>query len=515
MKATLPKFFVLALLLALLTGCATATTPAPTATSLPATETSAPTPVPPTDTPEPTATPEPPATAEPVGDIVLDLVGPEESRSFNLAELMALPAAEGQAGTKSSTGKISPPIDYQGVLLTDLLDLVGGVNEELGVNIVAEDGYMMTFSYNQLTLGDFITYDPATGTEKRVEGPLQVLVAYRRGGELMDPKGDGVLRLAIISPKNDQVTDGHWSVKWVRSIELRPVGDEWTLGMTGAVEGVIDRNSFQSCSAPGCHQVNWTDSENQVWTGTPLWTLVGWADDLIQHSGPAYYDALADAGYTIEVVAADGYSISLDSVRVKRNNDLLVAYQVNGAPLPEKYFPLRLVGSGLESGAESIGAISEINLIIDPEVAASVPPLLPVGEVVGPVATTGPVVDAPALTGDVNISGLVNNALALMEADLRAAGVVSLTAEHPKQGATDYEGVPLNLLLALAGVQLEAKELLFTAGDGYSTSVDLASVRACSDCLVAFTETAGELALVMPGFDSAAWVKDITHIEVK
>jgi len=187
MKATLPKFFVLALLLALLTGCATATTPAPTATSLPATETSAPTPVPPTDTPEPTATPEPPATAEPVGDIVLDLVGPEESRSFNLAELMALPAAEGQAGTKSSTGKISPPIDYQGVLLTDLLDLVGGVNEELGVNIVAEDGYMMTFSYNQLTLGDFITYDPATGTEKRVEGPLQVLVAYRRGGELMDP----------------------------------------------------------------------------------------------------------------------------------------------------------------------------------------------------------------------------------------------------------------------------------------------------------------------------------------
>lgn len=512
MKATLRNITILSILLALLTGCVTATPPAPPATSVTPTETSAPTLALPTDVPEPTAMPEPTASevAAPA-ETVLELVGQEESKSFTLAELQALPMTEGQAGTKSSTGKITPPIDYQGVLLTDLLDLVGGATEELGVNIVAEDGYMMTISYNQITLGDFITYDPATGVEKRVEGPLQVLVAYSRGGELMDPAGDGVLRLAIISPKNDQVTDGHWSVKWVRSIELKPVGDEWTLGMKGAVEGEIDRNSFQSCSAPGCHQVNYTDGENQVWTGTPLWTLVGWADDLIQHSGPAYFDALADAGYTIEIIAEDGYSINLDSVKVKRNNDLLVAYQVNGAPLPDKYFPLRLVGAAAQ-GEQSIGAISDIHLIIDPEVAASVPPIIPVGEVV--MAGEGGAAE-PVFEGDLNITGLVNNTLALMEADLRNVGAVKLTAEHPKKGATEYEGVSLNLLLALAGVKADAKELALTAGDGYSTVLDLLEVRACTDCMVAFTEAAGELTLVMPGFDSAAWMKDITSIEVK
>ncbi|HWQ84374.1 MAG TPA: molybdopterin-dependent oxidoreductase, partial [Anaerolineales bacterium] len=462
-----------------------------------------------TKPPEPTALPEPTVTPELAAEVALDLVGQEESLAFTLEELKALPMAEGQAGTKSSTGKITPPIDYQGVLLTDLLAEVGGLTEDLGVNIVAEDGYMMTFSYNQLTLGDFITYDPATGAEKRVEGPLQVLVAYARGGELLDPKGDGVLRLAIISPKNDQVTDGHWSVKWVRKIELKPVGDEWNLAMKGAVEGAIDRNSFQSCSAPGCHQVNWTDGENQVWTGVPLWTLVGWADDLIQHSGPAYFDALADAGYTIEIIAADGYSINLDSVRVKRNNELLVAYQVNGAPLPDKYFPLRLVGAGVSDNAESIGAISEIDLIIDPAVAASVPPLLPVGEAVMAALAE------PAIAGDLNIGGLVNNPLGLMEEDLRGVSPVKITVEHPKQGPTEYEGVYLNLLLTLAGVQGGGTQLVLTAGDGYTTTIDLLQARACTDCLVAFTEAAGELTLVMPGFDSSAWVKDITHIEVK
>jgi DMSO/TMAO reductase YedYZ molybdopterin-dependent catalytic subunit len=117
--------------------------------------------------------------------------------------------------------------------------------------------------------------------------------------------------------------------------------------------------------------------------------------------------------------------------------------------------------------------------------------------------------------GDLNIGGLVNNPLGLMEADLRAVGPVKITAEHPKKGATEYEGVPLNLLLTLAGVQGAATQLELIAGDGYTTVVDLRQARACTDCIVAFTETAGELTLVMPGFDSAAWVKDITHIEVK
>ncbi len=53
----------------------------------------------------------------------------------------------------------------------------------------------------------------------------------------------------------------------------------------------------------------------------------------------------------------------------KRNNDLLVAYVVNENPLPDKYFPLRLVGNQLKKN-QLIGAIDSINLIIDPKLAA-------------------------------------------------------------------------------------------------------------------------------------------------
>ena len=36
---------------------------------------------------------------------------------------------------------------------------------EMGVAVTAEDGYSMTFSYDQVINGNFIAYDPATGNE--------------------------------------------------------------------------------------------------------------------------------------------------------------------------------------------------------------------------------------------------------------------------------------------------------------------------------------------------------------
>ena len=92
-------------------------------------------------------------------------------------------------------------------------------------------------------------------------------------------------------------------------------------------------------------------------------------DDQIEHEGLAYNEKLADIGYLIQIIATDGYSVTLESAMTKRNNDLLVAYVVNENPLPDKYFPLRLVGNQLQKN-QLIGAIESINLIIDPKLAA-------------------------------------------------------------------------------------------------------------------------------------------------
>jgi hypothetical protein len=109
----------------------------------------------------------------------------------------------------------------------------------------------------------------------------------------------------------------------------------------------------------------------------------------------------------------------------------------------------------------------------------------------------------------------VEKPLGLNEADLRGMGVAKITAEHPKSGTAEYEGVRLNELLALAKPATSAAKIIFTAADGYSAEAELADVLTCADCMVAFTDTPGKLKLAMPGQSSSLWVKDVNKIELK
>jgi hypothetical protein len=69
--------------------------------------------------------------------------------------------------------------------------------------------------------------------------------------------------------------------------------------------------------------------------------------------------------------------------------------------------------------------------------------------------------------------------------------------------------------LDIAQVQAGAKSLVFIASDGYSAEIDLAAVRSCTDCMIAFTNTPGAFLAVMPGQQGDLWVKNIVEIEVK
>jgi hypothetical protein len=171
----------LMLLISLFAGCA-----APAATAVPPTSTSTPptaTAVPPTATPVPAT----PTVAAPV----LQITGPGGSKSLSLADIKALPATEGQAGIKSSTGKITLPELYKGVSLKDLMAALGGFDASTGVNVVAKDGYGITFSYDQVMNGTFIAYDPST------------------------------------------------------ALEVKSLGEEWTLHLEGAITEEMDRATFE------------------------------------------------------------------------------------------------------------------------------------------------------------------------------------------------------------------------------------------------------------------------------
>ena len=85
--------------------------------------------------------------------------------------------------------------------------------------------------------------------------------------------------LAILSPEGNEVTDGHWWVKWVTQVEVKTMTAEWALAVNGALQEQVDRGSFDSCSAPKCHGVTWKDDEGVTWSGVPFYYLVGRADD--------------------------------------------------------------------------------------------------------------------------------------------------------------------------------------------------------------------------------------------
>ncbi len=145
-----------------------------------------------------------------------------------------------------------------------------------------------------------------------------------------------------------------------------------------------------------------------------------------------------------------------------------------------------------------------------PPTATAVPPTKAPAPTVAP--TTAPAAPAAA-TGDLVLAGAVEKTLGLKEADLRAMKVVKITAEHPKSGSAEYEGVRLSDLLALAKPTAAATKVIFTAADGFTAEVDLPTLTKCADCMVAFTNTPGKLKLAMPALPSNLWVKDVMKLE--
>jgi hypothetical protein len=126
----------------------------------------------------------------------------------------------------------------------------------------------------------------------------------------------------------------------------------------------------------------------------------------------------------------------------------------------------------------------------------------------GPKATPGPVV--------LTITGSVGKELSLTDADLHAMTVATISAQAPKQtAAQSFTGVRLSDLMSAAQVKTEATSMVLTGSDGFTSSLDIPTVKACTDCMISFGDTAGVLNAAMPGQTGKAWVKGIVKIEFK
>lgn len=433
---------------------------------------------------------------------ILEVTNGDEVVAFTYDALTQLPSVEGYAGIISSTGKITAPMVYKGVALTTLLAEVNGLDETKSLEVSAVDGYTMTLSMDQVMNGTFTTYDAGTGDEVEPLAPLTAILAYEVEGQALDEVQDGNLRMVMVSDSNTQIVDGHWSIKWVNKLTVKEAVVDWELELIGAIDETMDRAGFESGAGEKCHGFEFTDNKNQTWTGIPLWLLVGRVDDEDVHSDEAYNDALADAGYEIDVVAVDGYTVTFNSQDITRDDGIIVAYMVNGNPLNTEDFPLRLVGENL-TGKEQVGAIARIELHLDNVVEATEPPADDIVLVSYQV---------PA-EKEIKFTGLVDEELVLTSENLASMDPVSATIEHPKQGAMGITGIPLAKIFDSLVVKSDAATLALIASDGYTVELPLADVLACEDCYLGWDDEL--LRTYMPGFESSAFVKDIVEISFK
>jgi hypothetical protein len=158
------------------------------------------------------------------------------------------------------------------------------------------------------------------------------------------------------------------SVKWVSEIivyssEEPEEEPSWSLTLNGTDTYTMSQQEFKN--GVDCHGAVWVDGSN-TWSGIPLWRLVGFVDDEVQHGAGAFNDGLAAVGYDVKVVASDGYSRTFASADVRRNDNMIIANTLNGMELPDNYYPLRLVGPGL-TGGQKVSMIVEIELVNLPE----------------------------------------------------------------------------------------------------------------------------------------------------
>ena len=400
---------------------------------------------------------------------VLTAVKDTKTVTYTMDSLKKLPVTNGWAGQMSSTGTITGPNQYKGVALSEILNAVGGITDSNAVRVSAKDGYSMTLSYNQITQGTgFPVLDSVTGKETTPTNKLIVFLAYDQEGKPLDDTV-GPLRLGIMT-SDKQVTDGHWWVKWAQKIEVVTTVKPWTLKLEGAINEDIDQSTFESCAAIGCHGVKYTDADNHVWEGVPLWYFLGRVDDQKDtHKGDAFSDAIADKGYQVHVAAADGYMSTFSSADTKRNNGMIVADKMDGSPLTDKNWPLRLVGSAVTK-QQQVGGIVKIRELF---AAATASPTIP-PSTTSPATTTN--ASGPAVLS-VTVGGKTTEfSLAEMKkfAPLDGFGgqknkAGTVTGPYPCQGA------PLLAVLSAAGAPAggisAGQSVKVTASDGYSKTM--------------------------------------------
>ncbi len=284
-------------------------------------------------------------------------------------DLSTLEPKDGNGGFIKSTGTIVGPDKFKGVSLDEVLEKAGGFTDKDALEVTATDGYTMTLTYEQVK-GLLMVYDKTSGQALKVTD-LDTMLITSSDGDIFSSE---LPRLAF-SSSDGPISDGHFWVKSIAKLTVIEGVSDWEIALTGVESLKLDRSTFESMAEcpdtphpAAVFETTTKEGDPITYEGVPLWLVISMFDGGDAEGGHYLFNgALAEKGYTIEVVAADGMAVEFTSKEVARNADIIVAYKVDGKALGEDEGPLRLVGSGLPSKKHGVKQIAEIRLTNLPE----------------------------------------------------------------------------------------------------------------------------------------------------
>jgi hypothetical protein len=263
----------------------------------------------------------------------LTVVVGERSTTYTIADLEELDVVIAE-GTFTNTIGVDYTATYTGV---PIATLIGNVPVYTTILVTAADGYSMNYE-----AGMFL--DRSEGTW---------ILAYKENGSYM-PYDPGPLRIVLVGEDNPRF-EGAISAKMVTRIDILGVYEDYSLLMYGALTRAFSRAELEAGVGCPCHTstINVTSKgETHTYTGLPLWRLVAYIDDErapgseqgIHYDDEDFNDALASSGYTITLVAEDGYTQTVSSRLIARDDRFIVAFKRDGLFLdPTKSGYMRFV----------------------------------------------------------------------------------------------------------------------------------------------------------------------------
>lgn len=295
-------------------------------------------------------------------DYTLELEINGEISAFTREELEMMPFYTEAVGSYTTSAGTTHTHRYGGVKFGELLKSYVPLEEDNTVTVVAMDGYEMSYS----------------GAELMDESDGSWILAFKSDGEYL-PLDPGYVRSVKIGPSEPNI-DGHSSARMIKRVVVSAeTYKDFDLLITGKMDNRLDRQTVQS--GVSCHGKNvaYFDRKSESvenYTGIPLWLLLAYGDDSLHapHRQTdkeilSYKEATAQEGYTVEIVAADGYSIRLDSTELNKNDDVVIATMKEGESLPEREWPMILVWDQdaelVPAGIKAVRNITQINLIFD------------------------------------------------------------------------------------------------------------------------------------------------------